>query len=75
MHTAISGMIARALCSLVPQAPTIRLSSGYLAPERLSSQITEKAGVYSFGVVVMEIISGRKNLDTSETEESIHLIT
>jgi len=53
----------------------MRGTPGYLAPEWLTSQITEKADVYSFGIVVMEIISSRKNLDTSRSEESIHLIT
>uniref|UniRef100_K3XQP1 Protein kinase domain-containing protein n=1 Tax=Setaria italica TaxID=4555 RepID=K3XQP1_SETIT len=53
----------------------MRGTPGYLAPEWLTSQITEKADIYSFGVVVMEMISGRKNLDTSQSEESIHLIT
>uniref|UniRef100_A0ACD5VLF3 Uncharacterized protein n=1 Tax=Avena sativa TaxID=4498 RepID=A0ACD5VLF3_AVESA len=53
----------------------MRGTPGYLAPEWLTSQITEKADIYSFGVVVMEVISGRKNIDTSRSEESIHLIT
>ncbi|GJN38045.1 hypothetical protein PR202_gb27053 [Eleusine coracana subsp. coracana] len=53
----------------------LRGTPGYLAPEWLTSQITEKADIYSFGVVVMEVISGRKNLDTSEPEDSIHLIS
>jgi len=53
----------------------MRGKPGYLAFEWLTSQITEKADVYSFGAVVMEIISGRKNLDTSGSEMSIHLIT
>jgi len=53
----------------------MRGTPGYLAPEWLTSQITEKADTYSFGAVVMEIISGRKNLDTSGSEVSIHLIT
>ncbi|XP_037409320.1 G-type lectin S-receptor-like serine/threonine-protein kinase SD2-5 [Triticum dicoccoides] len=53
----------------------MRGTPGYLAPEWLTSQITEKADIYSFGLVVMEIVSGRKNLDTSRSEESIHLIT
>lgn len=35
---------------------------GYMAPEYLvKGQLTEKADVYSFGVLVLEIISGRKN--------------
>lgn len=48
---------------------------GYLAPEWLTSRITEKVDIYSFGVVVMEIVCGRKNLDNSQPEESIHLIS
>jgi len=35
---------------------------GYMAPEyALRGQLTEKADVFSFGVLVLEIISGRKN--------------
>lgn len=35
---------------------------GYMAPEYLvKGQLTEKADVYSFGVLVLEILSGRKN--------------
>ncbi|XBI15460.1 hypothetical protein VPH35_057874 [Triticum aestivum] len=36
---------------------------------------SKKDDVYSFGIVIMEIVSGRKKLDTSRSEESIHLIT
>nr|CAD1842243.1 unnamed protein product [Ananas comosus var. bracteatus] len=53
----------------------MRGTPGYLAPEWLTSIITEKADIYSFGIVVTEIICGRKNLDHSQPEESIHLIT
>jgi serine/threonine protein kinase len=53
----------------------MRGTPGYLAPEWLTSQITEKADIYSFGIVVMEIISGRKNLDYSQPEEKVHLIS
>jgi serine/threonine protein kinase len=52
----------------------MRGTPGYLAPEWLTSQITEKVDIYSFGVVVMEVICGRKNIDNSQPEESIHLI-
>ena len=35
---------------------------GYMAPEyALRGQLTEKADVFSFGVLVLEVISGRKN--------------
>ncbi|KAJ1261421.1 hypothetical protein BS78_09G028500 [Paspalum vaginatum] len=53
----------------------MRGTRGYLAPEWLSSTITEKADIYSFGVVMIEIICGRANLDESQPEESIHLIS
>jgi len=68
------------LCKLIDRDKSqvvtrMRGTPGYLAPEWLTSHITEKADVYSFDVVVMEIISGRKNLDTSRSEKSFHLIT
>nr|BAJ89157.1 predicted protein [Hordeum vulgare subsp. vulgare] len=68
------------LCKLIDRdmsqvVTRMRGTPGYLAPEWLTSQITEKVDVYSFGVVVMEIICARKNLDISQSEENIHLIT
>ncbi|XP_020088346.1 G-type lectin S-receptor-like serine/threonine-protein kinase SD2-5 [Ananas comosus] len=53
----------------------IRGTPGYLAPEWLTLKITEKVDIYSFGVVIMEIVCGRKNLDYSQPEESVHLIS
>ncbi|KAK1663877.1 hypothetical protein QYE76_052036 [Lolium multiflorum] len=68
------------LCKLIDRdmsqvVTRMRGTPGYLAPEWLTSHITEKADVNSFGIVVMEIVSGRKNLDTSRSGESLHLIT
>jgi hypothetical protein len=41
---------------------TIRGTMGYLAPEWISGQpITKNADVYSFGIVLLEIISGRRS--------------
>lgn len=38
------------------------LCSGYLAPEyAMGGQLTMKADVYSFGVLILEIISGRSS--------------
>ncbi|KAI8551250.1 hypothetical protein RHMOL_Rhmol06G0170600 [Rhododendron molle] len=53
---------------------TLGGTPGYMAPEWLSSIITEKVDVYSFGVVVLEILCGRKNLDRSQPEEEMHLV-
>ncbi|XP_076917938.1 G-type lectin S-receptor-like serine/threonine-protein kinase SD2-5 [Bidens hawaiensis] len=54
---------------------TMRGTPGYLAPEWLSSIITEKVDVYSFGVVLLEMLCGRKNFDRSQPEESWHLLS
>ncbi|GJU86262.1 G-type lectin S-receptor-like serine/threonine-protein kinase SD2-5 [Tanacetum coccineum] len=53
---------------------TMRGTPGYLAPEWLSSVITEKVDVYSFGIVLLEILCGRKNFDRSQKEENWHLL-
>ncbi|MBA0751403.1 hypothetical protein Gogos_000330, partial [Gossypium gossypioides] len=53
---------------------TMRGTPGYMAPEWLSSVITEKVDVYSFGIVVLEILCGRRNVDESQQEEDMHLL-
>ena len=41
-------------------------SSGYLAPEyAMRGHLTEKADVFGFGVVALEILCGRPNTDNS----------
>ncbi|CAN4080700.1 unnamed protein product [Withania somnifera] len=56
---------------------TMRGTRGYLAPEWLtSSAITEKSDVYSYGMVLLEIVRGKKNSslqplnDTTSQSES-----
>ncbi|XP_059631856.1 G-type lectin S-receptor-like serine/threonine-protein kinase At5g35370 [Cornus florida] len=51
---------------------TMRGTRGYLAPEWLtSSAISEKTDVYSFGMVLLEIVSGRKNCSLPTQSHSI----
>jgi serine/threonine protein kinase len=51
------------------------LCRGYLAPEYATrGQLTEKVDVYSFGVLVLEIMSGRKNIDLSLPPQNIYLL-
>jgi len=49
---------------------TLRGTRGYLAPEWITNcAISEKSDVYSYGMVLLEIIGGRKNYDPRETSE------
>lgn len=44
----------------------VRGTRGYLAPEWVSNRpITVKADVYSYGMLLLEILGGRRNLDMS----------
>ncbi|XP_047157094.1 G-type lectin S-receptor-like serine/threonine-protein kinase SD2-5 [Vigna umbellata] len=52
---------------------TLRGTRGYLAPEWITNcPISEKSDVYSYGMVLLEIIGGRKNYDQRETFEKSH---
>ncbi|GAV81475.1 Pkinase domain-containing protein/B_lectin domain-containing protein/PAN_2 domain-containing protein [Cephalotus follicularis] len=52
---------------------TLRGTRGYLAPEWITSNpISEKSDVYSYGLVLLEIIGGRKNYDPGESSEKVY---
>ncbi|XP_022721695.1 probable LRR receptor-like serine/threonine-protein kinase At1g56130 isoform X2 [Durio zibethinus] len=48
---------------------------GYLAPEyAMRGHLTEKADVFSFGVVALEVLSGRPNSDNTFENDRIYLL-
>ncbi|KAL6543000.1 hypothetical protein OROHE_010520 [Orobanche hederae] len=48
---------------------------GYLAPEyAMRGHLTEKADIFSFGVVALEIVGGRPNSDPSLEDDKIYLL-
>jgi hypothetical protein len=48
---------------------------GYLAPEYATlGQLSDKVDVYNFGVLLLEIISGRKNIDFTLSIDKIYLL-
>ncbi|KAG0562196.1 hypothetical protein KC19_9G125700 [Ceratodon purpureus] len=53
---------------------TVAGTRGYLAPEYASyGELSEKADVYSFGVLCLEIVSGRKNIDQTRPADQVYL--
>jgi serine/threonine protein kinase len=46
-----------------------------MSPEYATlGQLTPKADVYSFGILLLEIMSGRKNIDTTLESEKVYLV-
>ncbi|XP_073006555.1 probable receptor-like protein kinase At5g20050 [Typha latifolia] len=49
---------------------TVRGTRGYLAPEWLiETGISEKSDIYSYGMVLLELVSGRRNVQMSATRK------
>lgn len=70
------------LAKLGPTGEKVHVSTrvmgtyGYCAPEYAATgQLSTKSDVYSFGVVFLEIITGRRVIDTSRPSEEQNLIT
>lgn len=57
-------------------SPGVTGTYGYSAPEYArTGQATMKTDVYGFGVVFLELISGRRALDTSKPNEEQNLVS
>ncbi|KAF8097840.1 hypothetical protein N665_0280s0041 [Sinapis alba] len=64
----LSKLIARDVSRVVTE---IRGTCGYLAPEWLLEHgISEKSDVYSYGIVLLEMIGGRRSIMKVEAEET-----
>ena len=49
--------------------------SGYMSPEyAMEGRFSEKSDVFSFGVLLLEIVSGRKNSSFYHDEQSMSLL-
>ncbi|XP_018730545.2 probable leucine-rich repeat receptor-like serine/threonine-protein kinase At3g14840 [Eucalyptus grandis] len=48
---------------------------GYMAPEyAMHGYLTDKADIYSFGIVALEVVSGRSNSSSQKNEECFYLL-
>ncbi|KAI9385211.1 hypothetical protein POPTR_011G038800v4 [Populus trichocarpa] len=69
--------MARIFCGNEDQVNTTRVvgTYGYMSPEYLmKGRFSEKSDVFSFGVLLLEIVSGRRNSNFYDNEHSLSLI-
>ncbi|TYH67026.1 hypothetical protein ES332_D06G159600v1 [Gossypium tomentosum] len=69
--------IAKIFCGNESQAITRRVfgTYGYMSPEyAMKGQFSEKSDVFSFGVLTLEIVSGRRNSSFQDEEHSPSLL-
>ncbi|TXG71289.1 hypothetical protein EZV62_006224 [Acer yangbiense] len=73
LDQAIFGMKIEHVCCIIDFLGNRK--SGYLAPEyAMRGHLTEKTDVFAFGVVALEVVSGRPNSDSSLDEEQVYLL-
>ena len=61
---------------IIIKASMVVQRRGYLAPEYASlGQLSEKVDVFSFGVLCLEVVSGRRNIDETMPLDEVYLST
>ncbi|THG06146.1 hypothetical protein TEA_018156 [Camellia sinensis var. sinensis] len=69
--------MARIFCGNEHQANTRRVvgTYGYMSPEyAMQGSFSEKSDVFSFGVLLLEVVSGRRNTSFYDDEQSLSLL-
>ncbi|KAI4328828.1 hypothetical protein L6164_021154 [Bauhinia variegata] len=68
--------LAKLLCTEQSYVTTRVMGTfGYVAPEyACTGMLTEKSDIYSFGILIMEIITGRSPVDYSRPQGEVNLI-